>query len=101
MLILSFHGFDTRSYSLHSILWSTKEHKLQVSDLQWKSVLVGLISAIDHLHHHNILHNDIKEDNVVVDVQKGNVKAIVIHFGKACQKNNGRKYSLSNEQIKI
>ena len=103
MLILSFHGVDTQSYSLHSILWSKKEHhnKLEVSDLQWKSVLVGVISAIDHLHHLNILHNDIKEDNVVLDVQKGNVKPIVIDFGKACQKEDGRKYSLSYEQIKV
>ena len=101
MLILSFHGIDSRSCSLHSVLLSKNRITLDISSIQWKRIVLGIIYGMNYIHDKSIIHNDIKEDNVLLDIDHdGQLKAALIDFGKACRDGFGKKYTLSSEEIK-
>lgn len=83
-IIMSFHGSDSISTSLYHAL-STSGSAL--SPEQGKTVIVGLITAVKYLHDNNILHNDIKPDNVVVEYTtnaSSDAKGVLVDLGKAC-----------------
>ena len=103
LILLSFHGNGFKSFSLHDVIVSSKNSfTLQISSLQWKQIILGIISGIYYIHHKcDIIHNDIKEDNIVLDVNDGLFKAVLIDFGKACFHGNGKKYSLSLDDVNL
>lgn len=94
ILLLSYHGIKFESHTLHSALFSEKSTGLTRTQCNWKSILIGVISGLKYIHEKNILHNDIKEDNVVISEST----AVIIDFGKACFKKDGRTYKLSQLQ---
>lgn len=44
-----------------------------------KKVMSQLLSAVDYLHKRNIVHNDLKPENIIISKQEGNLK--LIDFG--------------------
>lgn len=44
-----------------------------------KKVLAQLLSAVEYLHKRNIIHNDLKPENIIISKQEGNLK--LIDFG--------------------
>ena len=50
------------------------------------------MSGLNYLHDKSILHNDIKEDNILLDGVGEEMKAIIIDFGKEV---NGKCYCFS------
>lgn len=100
MLILSFHGIDHNSFSIHSLLTSKSKANLDISIMQWRKIALGIISGINYIHGNGIIHNDIKEDNVLIDQDYNDCwKPVIIDFGKACLESSGKKYCLSKEEI--
>ena len=56
-----------------------------VASLPWKNIVKGIISGIDYIHSKAIIHNDLKEDNIVLESdQNEQIKTLIIDFGKAC-----------------
>lgn len=51
--------------------------------------------GLHYLHNVNILHNDIKGDNILVEKTVIGVRSILADFGKGCYVRNAKKYSLS------
>ena len=102
MLVISIHHIgDFHSCSLHSVLLSTKKPKVDITFVQWKRLVLGIIFGINYIHEKGIIHNDIKEDNIVLDIDhNGDFKAVLIDFGKACTDGFGKKYKLSSKEIK-
>ena len=97
-LLMSFHGIDGVSYSIHSLLTKKKEHSLMTLVINWKKVVVGIAKGLKYLHSHRkgaILHNDLKNDNVVVDKSFDAVEPRIVDFGKACFEQNAKFYHLS------
>ena len=43
------------------------------------------------------MHNDIKCDNVAIELASSGIKSILIDFGKACLVSDAKRYDLSNE----
>ena len=103
MMVLSFHGIDMQSYSLHRVLLSSSTSlSIEISSLAWKQIVLGVMSGIYYIHHKcGVIHNDIKEDNIILEVDKEQMKAVLIDFGKACLDGNGKKYNLSHEDKSI
>lgn len=98
-LLMSFHGINEISYTLHNVI--TKNPELLTSSA-WKKVVVGIVRGLLYLHTHKngpILHNDLKNDNIVLG---GNsfecVKPCIIDYGKACFQINGKLYQLSKSE---
>lgn len=50
-------------------------------DKKWEDIFIELISAFEYLESNNILHRDIRETNILIDIN-GNTKVIDFGFGK-------------------
>ena len=94
ILVLSFHGVDGRSYTLHKAL----HHSDCLSaTINWKVILLGLVSALKYIHQNRVLHNDInlKSDNIMIDSRSSVPQSILIDFGKGCFVSDAKTYTLS------
>lgn len=101
ILVLSFHGINGNSVTLFKILhYDPATTELDIASINWKVILLGLVSALKYLHDHSILHNDIKSDNIVVDNCSGIYQSILVDFGKSYFTSSGRMYKLSEQQKK-
>ena len=102
LIVMSFHGNDGRSMSLHHLLHlqSQSQSSPTLSSEQAKTVVLGLISGLKYLHNKSILHNDVKSDNIVVQyiLPGASVKAILIDLGKGCYLSAAKKYHLSQKE---
>ena len=73
-LALSYHGMNGISCSIHSLVCTKNASKLTpgsaLTSDEWKGVILGSMEGLSYLHHHPkdaVLHNDLKEDNIVVE----------------------------------
>ena len=99
MLVLSFHGIGGNSCTIHKALhYSQKDIGFDATKIDWKVIILGMISALKYLHDHDILHNDIKADNILLDDRSSSYRCVVIDFGKSCFAADGRSYSLSEKE---
>lgn len=99
IILMSFHGHEDKSLSLYKAL-ANKDESIMLTQDQWKAILFGLIAAINYLHSKQLLHNDIKSDNVVIERSILSVKSVLIDFGKACEESEGKRYTLSAKDKK-
>ena len=69
----------------------------------WTLVSIQLAEALRYLHDDaRIIHNDLKTNNVVFQephhnniTSNINIQIVIVDFGKACDKDNGKHYCLS------
>lgn len=61
-----------------------------LQESQAKDIILPLTSALAYLHNHNILHLDIKPDNVMMVRQSDSTKPVLIDFGQAMYFVNGK-----------
>lgn len=67
MLVLSFHGIGGSSCTVHKALhYSLEDIGFDITRIDWKIIILGMVSALKYLHDHDILHNDIKADNILI-----------------------------------
>ena len=93
MIVLSFHGINGKSYTIHQALQTNCQDLL--IEINWKVILVGMASALKYIHSKDILHNDIKSDNIIIDNRSPVPQSILIDFGKGCFLSEGKFYKLS------
>ena len=100
IIIMSRHSVNGSACSLHKYVCSrhNPDNVPELSALQSKTILSGVASAISYIHSKEILHNDIKCDNVILQSVSTGLKGILIDFGKACLVSSAKQYNLSNEE---
>lgn len=58
MILLNFHGVESRSYSIHSLLLSSKKGTpFEVLSLQWQHLVKGFMAGLHYVHEKSIIHN--------------------------------------------
>ena len=105
-VIMTFHpyfpGVDS-SLHIHDALHKHYRYK-KMSRHNWKQVLLGCASALVYLQNKNILHNDIKSDNILIEHMPSSlndVRAVLIDFNKACHLTKAQLYNLSPQDRQI
>ena len=98
MTVMSYHPFNGQieSLTVHAFLKNT-----HLTKPNWRQILLGCISALAYLAKKEVLHNDIKTDNILVEYLSPDYKqcrSVLIDFGKACCVSEAKLYHLSAEQ---
>ena len=101
MIVLSFHGINGKSYTIHQALQTNCQDLL--IEINWRVILVGLASALKYIHSKDILHNDIKSDNIIIDNRSLVPQSILIDFGKVVffQKENSTSFHWRNAGVTL
>ena len=99
-LVMQFHGIGLQTVTLSKEMF---EKKLIVGPTMWLIACSQLIEAISYIHEDvQILHNDIKPDNILVSVDpnssRSTYQVILTDFGKATPLQHGRLYHLSESE---
>lgn len=66
--------------SFADVVQDYKSHKVPISQDALLGVIIRVLDALDHLHQRNLLHRDIKPDNILINRQG---LPILIDFGAA------------------
>ena len=95
-ILMSLHLYsvcDGKSLTVYNALTSTHE----ITPCNWKR---ALLAALVYLRSKNILHNDIKSDNILIEMLPSDARSVLIDFNKARFSEDGVSYKLSNEDKK-
>ncbi|XP_031553520.1 RAF proto-oncogene serine/threonine-protein kinase-like [Actinia tenebrosa] len=81
LLVTQFHGAENdTSHTLSKAIRS----KLLKSNEQWLDILIQLVKAVGFIHTRGWIHNDLKENNIVLHkITEMEWRPIVIDFGKS------------------
>lgn len=94
LIVTTFHSLETEDPLHSTTMFKALSENIVSTDLRphWLATLHDLSMAICHIHEHNIIHNDINTNNVVVEKHGKYFTAVLIDFGKATAANNSKRY---------
>ena len=97
-IMMTYHSYEgDKSLSVYDAL----SKNVEIHKNGWQQVLLGCTSALIYLRSKDILHNDIKSDNILIETaESGAVRAVLVDFNKACLSGEGRFYTLSPSEKK-
>lgn len=96
LLVSQFHGGNDCAYTLASGIRS----ELLTTPQQWLEVLIDLTTALGFIHQKGWIHDDLKENNVVLHLINNKWKPVIIDFGKSV-KIGSAKCSLKTRDAKV
>lgn len=98
-IIQSYHSIEGKAFTVHKALYHSSAVVGKLSPNNWKTILLGVASAVQYIHSKEILHNDIKSDNIVLESHNSHsFRSILIDFGKGCFFSDARLYKLTDDQ---
>jgi serine/threonine protein kinase len=94
LIVTTYHSIENGFTSQSTTLFNALDLNTVGCDLRphWLGILHDLSTAVSYVHGQNIIHNDIKSNNAVVEKQGENYSAVLIDFGKATAVNDGKIY---------
>jgi serine/threonine protein kinase len=96
----------TEFYGSNNFQASTLRSVIKNSDLSecisgpehWLHIITQLADSVSYLHSKEIIHNDIKSDNVMIVSNSSVLSPVLIDFGKTCLVSEGKKKILSQAE---
>ena len=61
---------------------------------RWIQLVLNIAEGVHAIHSKQVTHNDLKPDNVLLDIKDGIHFPIIADFGKACFLRDGQKYNI-------
>ena len=96
IMLTSLHTYENISFTLHSALY--EKAPAEITENIWKRILYDVFLAVEHLHERKILHNDIKNNNILIEKSPaGQIRGIVIDLGKGCLINDAKHYAIKDD----
>lgn len=101
-LVTRYYSVNNESATLHMLL--TAKLQLVFTVCQWVRILLNICNALEAVHKHGFLHNDIKSDNIILSdtipdyANSPPLIPILVDFGKSRPITNPKKYRLSEEE---
>jgi hypothetical protein len=94
LIVCTYHSVDQEVTSEATTIYNALWENIVGSNLRphWLAILHDLSKAISYVHKQDIIHNDIKTNNAVVEKHGENYSAVLIDFGKATVADSGRVY---------
>lgn len=94
LMISQFYGISGKCTTLRNLMKSGVVKGLQ----EWTRISKEIANALDYVHKQNILHNDVKGDNIVLTKESLQLHPILIDFGKCRQLSNAKWYKLNKQE---
>lgn len=86
-IVTKFHSLKPEtSVTLHKAINSSTVIELK----KWIKILIKCATALKSIHDLGFLHNDLHQNNIIIDKMHGHTQPIIIDFGKACKIDEGR-----------
>ena len=99
IILSSLHTYENSAVTLHSALHEKIPAEITLNI--WKRLLYDVLLAVEHLHDNKILHNDIKNNNILVEKNPtGQIRGILIDLGKGCLINDAKQYTIKDDSKK-
>ncbi len=85
-MITLFYGIERCNTTLYAVIIE-EDQAPKITHIHSIHIIKLLGEAIQYIHKHGVLHNDIKSDNVLLYQKKENTnfQLVLIDFGKACK----------------
>ena len=98
-IVTQFYGSESfKPVTLRGVIKEEAEVSIESSE-NWLHILTQLCDCLSYIHRKDIIHNDIKNDNIVIVCNsKGCFSPILIDFGKACPLTRAKKKILTEEE---
>ena len=77
-LVLQFYGSGEDSFTLYKALKQRKLNKTTTA-----GVFQGICNTLEYIHGKGFLHNDLKSNNVLLELRQHEYYPIIIDFGKS------------------
>ena len=87
-IVTKFHGSNKRS--MNTLYYLLSQNQSQYSTSDFIQLAIDCAKGLMHMHNNGILHNDLKTNNVVVEIVSDRPCAVIIDFGKSCYIGNAR-----------
>lgn len=94
LLVMQFCSVEGKAYTLHRALQSCTFSKNQ----EWFDVILQLLEAFKLLHSSCLIHQDIKDDNILITDNNTMFVPVIIDFGNCIRKLDACKKVLSKEE---
>lgn len=94
LVVMQFCSVEGKAYTLHRALQSRTLLKNQ----KWFDVILQLLEAFKLLHSSCLIHQDIKDDNILITDNNTMFVPVIIDFGKCIRKLDACKKILSKEE---
>ena len=101
-IVTQYYGNESfQGITLQKVIGQDVQVSISGSE-HWLHMIAQLIDGLSYLHSKGILHNDIKNDNIVIVYSaNGLFCPVLVDFGKSCLVNEGKRKVLSiNEKAK-
>ena len=87
-IVTKFHG--SRKNTKNTLYYLLSQKQCQYSANDFIKLALECAKALMHMHNNSILHNDLKTNNVVVEIVNDQPCAVIIDLGKSCYIRNAR-----------
>ena len=99
LLISLFYGINESNTSLRNFL-NIDEQFRAAKKIEFLAIIRQLSEVLEYLHAHQLLHNDIKSDNVMIYKDLEGLRPVLIDLGKACKVGDGKAKRLTDAEKK-